>query len=523
MKTEIADIVIIGAGSAGSAAAWNFNDQKLKVVCLEQGPNYKSEDYSFNQRNWEAKKFNKFNINPNLRNLKFDYPINDKNSPISIANFNAIGGSTLIYSGHYPRFHPSDFKVKSYDKVGRNWLFSYKDLEKYYDLNDYQMGVSGLSGDTAYPKIKNLKDPVPLGLSGELIAKTLNKLGWHWWPAYSAIKFSKNNHKGLRPTANQIYLNKINNNLIKIKSESRVVKIVQTKKNKVDGVIYFNKLNEKRYIKSSIIILCASGIGSPRIMLNSKNKFSKKGLANSSGLVGKNLMLHPWGFVQGRYSKYLGSHYGPEGCCIASHEFYETSKKQIFKRGYSIQVLRGPGPIETYNFLSKLRKIKLSKNFMKTFKKYFGKLIPLAIICEDLPSKKNYLELDNNAKDTNGIPGVKINYKLSQNTKKMLAHGLSRGKEILKKSGAKDIIAYGPLKHVGWHIFGTTIMGKSPKNSVVDKNGKCHDLKNLFICDSSIFPTSSGVNPASTIQSVSLKITDYIKNNFKLITNDNRK
>ncbi len=518
MKIEFADIVIVGMGAAGSAAAWTFKNSNLKVLCLDQGPHYNVNDYSFNQSDWEIKKLNKFNINPNLRNSKYDYPINNENSPISIANFNGVGGSTLIYSGHYPRFHPSDFKVKTHDKIASNWLFSYNDLEKFYDLNDKIMNVSGLMGDTAYPQIRNMKRPVPLGKAGELISKTLNKLGWHWWPSYAAIKMSKSYHKGQRSTANENYLSKINNPNIKIKSVSRVEKIVQTKKNKIDGVIYFDKFSKKKYIKSSIVILSASAIGTPRILLNSKNKFAKNGIANSSGLVGKNLMLHPWGFVQGRYNKYLGSHYGPEGCCLASHQFYETSKKNNFKRGYSIQVLRGPGPVETYLYLKKFNKINLGKNFFKIFNKYFGKVIPLAIICEDLPSKKNSVELDYKIKDSHGIPGVKINYKLSLNSKRMLSHGLAKGKELLKKSGAKEIIAYGPLSHVGWHAFGTTIMGKSKKNSVVDKNGKSHELKNLFILDSSIFPTSSGVNPASTINSVSLKISTYIRDNFEKIT-----
>jgi choline dehydrogenase-like flavoprotein len=72
----------------------------------------KKKEYSFNNKYREINKFRKFNIDPNQRKLDSDYPINSDNSPISIANYNAVGGSTLIYSGHYPRFHPSDFKTK---------------------------------------------------------------------------------------------------------------------------------------------------------------------------------------------------------------------------------------------------------------------------------------------------------------------------------------------------------------------------------------------------------------------------
>ena len=68
--------------------------------------------------------------------------------------------------------------------------------------------------------------------------------------------------------------------------------------------------------------------------------------------------------------------------------------------------------------------------------------------------------LDNKRKDSNGIPGVKINYTLSKNTKKMLAHGLKKGKELMEAAGSKKTIAYGPVKHTGWHIMGTTKMGK---------------------------------------------------------------
>ena len=195
--------------------------------------------------------------------------------------------------------------------------------------------------------------------------------------------------------------------------------------------------------------------------------------------------------------------------------FMRQKKKRGFKRGYTIQLLKSPGPIESFHYLKKFNQIKFGKSFYKDFFKFYGKTIPLAIICEDLPSKKNYVELDPKKKDSSGMPGVKINYKLSKNTKKMLSHGLDQCKKLLNKAGAKKVLAFGPVRNTGWHLVGTAKMGISKKNSVVNKFGQCHDVKNLFIIDSSIFPTSSGVNIASTVQAVSLKISDHIKNNFK--------
>ncbi len=185
--SETCDILIIGAGASGAAAAWNLSKKNKNIVCMEQGPWMDPSKYPSTTKDWEIKKTRDYSPFPNIRNLKHDYLVNDDNSAISIAMFNAVGGSTILYSGHFPRFHPSDFKSFTLDGVGYDWPISYRELEKYYNINDKEMGVSGLEGDPAYPEITNLMPPVDIGLFGEIIGKGFNKLGWHWWPSYSAI------------------------------------------------------------------------------------------------------------------------------------------------------------------------------------------------------------------------------------------------------------------------------------------------------------------------------------------------
>lgn len=514
MKKEKTDILIIGTGASGAASAWNLSKLNLKITCIEQGPLINKKNYSFNNVNREINKLKNFNIDPNQRKFNSDYSIDCTNSPISIANYNAVGGSTLIYSGHYPRFHLSDFNTRKIDNIGSNWLFNYYDLEKYYNLNDKMVGVSGLTNDPAYPKIRNLLPPLDIGYSGNLLAKAFNKLGWHWWPSYSAVKKSKKYKKGIRPTAVEIYLKKAIKNGVILKPNCRVLKIKTSSKNIATGAIYSDQNKKRIFLKASIIILAASGIGTPRILFNSSSKTFPNGLANTSGQLGKNLMLHPLGYVEGHFNKFLASNEGAEGCAIYSHEFYETKKNRGFKRGYTIQLLKSPGPIESFHYLNKFKKINFGKYFFKKFFSYYGCTIPLAIICEDNPDKKNFITLDYKNKDSSGMPGVKINYNLSRNTKKMLLHGITQCKKLLKKAGANEVKAFGPVRNTGWHISGTAKMGRSKKNAVVNKFGQCHDVENLFIVDSSIFPSSSGVNIASTIQAVSLMISDHIKKNL---------
>ena len=256
MDIKKVDILIIGAGASGSAAAWNLSKSGFKVLCLEQGENLKPDAYSFLKNDWEYLKQKEFNINPNIRKLKSDYPINDRNSPISIANFNAVGGSTILYSGHFPRFHPSDFKTKSLDDVGSDWPINYNELKPYYETNEKIMGVAGLENDPANPGIKNLMPPVDIGFSGELMAKTFNKLNWHWWPSYSAIK-KINKNKFEKSDVNSTYWPKAIKQGVKLKTNCRVSKIILNKALLKE----LNILKIKKYLNASLIILACSGLG----------------------------------------------------------------------------------------------------------------------------------------------------------------------------------------------------------------------------------------------------------------------
>ena len=133
MKKMETEILIIGAGASGLAAAWNLSKSRFKIYCFDQGAIINNKEFSSQHKNWEQLIQKQYNHNPNVRKMTSDYPIDNKNSPIHISNFNSIGGSTILYSGHFLRFHPSDFKVKTLDKVGSDWPINYNDLEKNYE------------------------------------------------------------------------------------------------------------------------------------------------------------------------------------------------------------------------------------------------------------------------------------------------------------------------------------------------------------------------------------------------------
>ena len=184
---EPVDVVIIGAGASGAAFAWSIAETKMRVLCLEQGAWPSQADFPSNGRDWEARQSEDYAISPNRRGLAADYPINEDDSPIKIANFNGVGGGTVLYAGHFPRLHPSDFRVRSLDGVADDWPIEYATLEPFYALNDRMMGIASLAGDPAYPPKDAVMPPIPMGKTGEKIGTAMNSLGWHWWPSDAAI------------------------------------------------------------------------------------------------------------------------------------------------------------------------------------------------------------------------------------------------------------------------------------------------------------------------------------------------
>ena len=96
----------------------------------------------------------------------------------------------------------------------------------------------------------------------------------------------------------------------------------------------------------------------------------------------------------------------------------------------------------------------------------------------------------------------------------MLEHSIARASEVLRAAGAKETVEVAPLPFAGWHLMGTARMGTDPEKSVVNEWGRCHDVRNLFIIDGSIFVTAAAVNPTNTIQALALHIADTMKRNL---------
>ena len=529
MVEEVVDVLIIGAGASGAAFAWSLADTRMNILCLEQGDWMDPTKYPGMQSDWETHQFGDFGLSPNARGRREDYPVNDGGSPIAVSMFNAVGGSTILYAAHFPRFHPSDFRVRTLDGIADDWPLDYQRLAPYYDVNARMMGVSGLAGDPAYPPKHVPLPPVALGKLGETLARGFNRLGWHWWPSDSAITTEE--YEGRAPCINAgtcltgcaqgakastdiTYWPPALRQGVRLKTHCRVREITVGDNGMADGVIYYDADGAERRQKAHVVVLACNGIGTPRLLLNSRSKHFPDGLANRSGLVGRNLMFHPYAMVTGIFDEPLEGYKGPTGCCIMSQEFYESDPARGFQRGYSFEILRGFGPVSTALWGMSIGRLPSGADHHRAYADLFDRTAGMVVICEDLPEPTNRVTLDPDLTDADGIPAPKITYRLSENSNTMLAHSVARAREVLQAAGAKDTVADAPLPFAGWHLMGTARMGTDPETSVVNEWGRCHDVRNLFIIDGSVFVTAAAVNPTNTIQALALHSADTVKKNL---------
>jgi choline dehydrogenase-like flavoprotein len=522
------DVLIVGAGASAAAFAWSLADTRMNILCLEQGGWMKQADYPTNFADYEVRGMRDFASDPNVRKHAADYPINATQSPISPVMFNAVGGSTIQWAAHFPRLEPDDFRVRTTDGVADDWPIGFDTLAPYFDLNDKMMGVSGLPGNPMSPPRNPPMPPLPLGKVGNALARGFENMGWHWWPSDAAIATTEYEGRaacinlspctsgcaqGAKASTDITYWPLAQRRGVQVRTGCRVREITLGPDGKADGVLYYDADGVLQEQKAEIVVLACNGIGTPRLLLNSVSGRFPNGLANRSGMVGKNLMFHPCGVTLGVFDEEL-DHHGPIGCCLLSHEFYQSDKSRGFVRGYSFEALRGFGPVQTAMMGMQRGGMSWGKTHHAGYRRLFNRTAGLLTMTEDLPDPANTVTLDSVLKDAHGIPAPKITYTLSDNTRDMIAHGKARATEVLKAAGASEITALDLMPGAGWHLMGTARMGNDPESSVVNAWGRSHDVKNLFVIDGSLFVTSGAVNPTATIQALALYVADSIKKNI---------
>ena len=302
------------------------------------------------------------------------------------------------------------------------------------------MGVAGLPGDPSYPAHEPTMPPVPLGKIGKRYAQATNKLGWHWWPSEVAINTVEYDGRapcinlgnctpgcaqGAKASVDITYWPQAIRADVELRTNCRVREILTNEEGMASGVVYYDPDGVERFQPAEVVVLAANRVGMPRLLLNSASERFPNGLANSSGMVGKNLMLHPWPQVWGYVDEEVDGDRGPQ-TLMWGKEFYETDRTRGFVRDYTFQYARGTGPVNEAVISMATGGLPWGPDHHRVYRTLYQRRLQIGIACEDLPEEHNRVTLDPVLKDSHGIPAPKIDYTISENTKAMMEHGIAR-------------------------------------------------------------------------------------------------
>jgi choline dehydrogenase-like flavoprotein len=520
--SEVADVLVVGGGAAGAALAWRLSQHGADVLVLEQGDWVASEDIPKRHADWQVRARRYWMPSAARRGWAADYPVrNLGGNPVDSFVYAAVGGSVTGWGGAMWRFVPSDFRAETLDGFGRDWPIGYDDLAPYYAINEAEMGIAGLAGDPTAPDIDALPlPPVSMGTMGDRWMDGFERLGWYWWPQSQAI--ASRDYRG-RPACTNLghctfgcptgslatpantYWPAALQGGVRLQTGARVREVTTDTRGRATGVLYHGADGAVHRATAPVVVLACNGLGTPRLLLMSASPAFPDGLANSSGLVGRNLMVHVQTIVCGRFPERTGADHGPWGATATTRHFYETDTSRGFKRGFIITAMRGFTPLDTA-----LQTAGWGEDHHAKLEHHLNHEAICWVSGDDEPEPHNRVELDREHVDAAGLPGVVTHYTLSENSRRIGEEAVARATELCYAAGAESVRSPGFGSLMGWHLLGTARMGSDPSDSVVDAWHACHDVPNLFVVDGSAMTTGASVNPTHTVQAMALRAADGI-------------
>ncbi len=531
IRTEHADVLIIGSGATGALSGLVLAQAGLRVVCLEQGGWVERLDHPHYHADWQWRRKTEWNADVNVRTPHpDDFPVDSDSSQVLM--WNGVGGSTNVYGAIWPRFRPSDFRKGVEHGLAPDWPISYEDIDPYYEWADRLIGVSGLAGDLAMPPQRDPVTPsLPLSPAARKLGQALERLGWHWWPVPAGV-ISQDydgrvacNGCGICNGCPRGSMSKFSlsvwpralNAGVELHTYARVLRLEKGQDGRLTGAAFVDRTTGAQHFQSAdVVILAANGVGTPRLLLASDN------LANQSDQVGRNLLHHTLVSADFWVDEPIASHMGYVASVI-SREFAETDVSRGFINGFNFNCLTsGAAGEQALGFLSEAR-APWGARHHDWFNRHFGRNIGVHVIGDDLPNPDNRITLSDNRRDEHGVPAAKLHYAPGENDEIMMRYMADRLQDLAGSLDAFDFRLqdyrdeHGVYRTPAWHLLGTARMGADPETSVINKWHQSWDVPNLYIVDGSVFATGGVVNPTPTVAALALRASEHLRDNFRTL------
>jgi choline dehydrogenase-like flavoprotein len=530
--TDVVDFAIVGSGAAGGIIAKELSTAGYSVVVLEQGRRLTQTEFIHDEFGAFMQLHNANNPATQPQSFRVT-PTDDAKPGFHLIYGRMVGGSNAHFTGNFWRLRPSDFHEASL--LGGvpgtgfvDWPITYDELEPYYTKAEWQLGVSGEPGPFDPPRSKPYPmPPLPVKSSGVLLERGARALGYH--PQASSMAINSQPYNGRPPcqhcgfclffmcefgakSTSMVAMLPVAEATGKceIRPDSYVARVETDKAGRATGVSYFDAQKRLHMQRAKAVVLCANGAETARLLLNSESAQFPQGLANSSGVVGKHLMFNTYFGVYAEFEQPLNEFKSVQNTRMVM-DFYETDPKRGFYGGggidarfakYPITFALGGLPPGTPTW---------GEGFARGLADQFNRTMFFGAHGTSLPLESNSVSIDPALKDAWGLPCMRVTYRDHPDDLKNAEFLCSRATQIAEAAGAKKTWM-DPVQpqQQSVHLLGTCRMGNDPKSSVIDRNHRSHDVKNLFICDGSSLVTSSRGQPTETISALAFRAGELI-------------
>ena len=535
------DVIIVGAGAGGGVAAGVLAEAGLSVLVLERGghlpPGSDGRDHVRNQRHSR----HGHNAGPDIR----DNPrviverdgkerVVNPHEPGYHNNAAAVGGGTPVYGAQAWRFLPDDFRMASaYGTPAgsslADWPIDYAELAPHYDRAEWELGVAG-DGDLSaahWPRERGFPLPgLPVTRSGEALRDGAVALGWKVVPIPALINTLPYNHReactqcqfcvgftcpvdAKNGTQNTLLPRALATGRCELVTHAMVTRVEVDGRGRVNGVTYVDEAGNVVRVRARAVVLAAGAIETARLLLSSANERHPTGLGNRHDQVGRHLQGHYYPAAIGLMPGPIYDGIGP-GISTATVQFNHGNADLIGGGMLADEFIDLPIVFWSRNLPPDLpRWGAANKRFMR---ENYTRIMRVTGPVQEIPSPEARVTLDPIVRDRRGLPVARLSGTTHPETVRTAAFMFERAREWLRAAGAERVWGQPPglMLSAGQHQAGTCRMGDDPATSVVDRWGRVHGHKNLYVMDGSVHVTNGGFNPVLTILALAYRAAEHL-------------